>query len=144
MAVLADGAVGYEAHQRGDFATAMREWKPMAEPGDSIAQYTLGVMYSKGQGVTLDEVEAVKWFRLAAEQSDPDAQNSPGLMYSQGKGAIEDNLQAYAWWSLAADQGHEGGALGKNIIRVLLTPEQIADAEKLSRKLCAKIPGCVK
>jgi TPR repeat protein len=122
----------------------MREWRPLADGGDSIAQYTLGVMYSKGQGVSTNDVEAVKWFRLAAEQNDADAQNSLALMYSQGKGVPEDDVQAYAWWSLAAAQGHAGAALGKRIIQPLLPPEQLAAADKLSDKLCAKIANCAK
>ena len=39
---------GLEAAQSGDFATALKEWKPLAEGGDSVAQYNLGVMYKNG------------------------------------------------------------------------------------------------
>jgi TPR repeat protein len=35
---------------------------------EAIAQYNLGVMYGKGQGVPRDYAEAIKWFREAAEQ----------------------------------------------------------------------------
>ena len=52
---------GDEAYQRGDFATALQEWRPLAEQGDAYAQYNLGAMHLKGQGVPQDYVEAAKW-----------------------------------------------------------------------------------
>ena len=59
---------GLKAAQSGDFATALKEWKPLAEQGDAVAQYNLGLMYKNGWGVTQDYAEAVKWYRKAAEQ----------------------------------------------------------------------------
>ena len=49
-------------------------WKTAAGLGLDMAQYNLGVVYENGQGVTKDEVEAVKWYRLAAAQNDADGQ----------------------------------------------------------------------
>jgi TPR repeat protein len=37
--------------QKGDFATVLREWRPLAEQGGADAQYALGGMYGNGQGV---------------------------------------------------------------------------------------------
>ena len=42
---------GLEAAQSGDFETALKEWKPLAESGHSSAQNNLGLMYDKGEGV---------------------------------------------------------------------------------------------
>ncbi len=39
---------GLEAYNRGDFATALREWQPLAEQGHAAAQYNLGRMYDIG------------------------------------------------------------------------------------------------
>ncbi len=44
-------AAGQAAYDRGDFATAFREWKPLAKRGDAKAQYDLGVMYANGKDV---------------------------------------------------------------------------------------------
>jgi TPR repeat protein len=55
--------------------------------GDAKAQFQLGWMYSKGQGVPKDNTEALKWYRLAAEQGDAKAQRSLGSMYSEEKEA---------------------------------------------------------
>ncbi len=77
----------WDADQRGDHATAMRLWRPLAEQGDAAAQSLLGIMYYEGQGVPQDYAEAVKWYRLAAEQGNATAQNNLGGMYDNGRGA---------------------------------------------------------
>jgi len=58
---------GLAAYKRGDYATALKEWRPLAEAGDATAQFILGGMYAKGQGVPQDYGEAAKWYRKAAE-----------------------------------------------------------------------------
>ena len=55
------------AYRRGDFATAARLFRPLAEQGDLNSQTNLGLMYRKGRGVTKDDAEAAKWYRKAAE-----------------------------------------------------------------------------
>ncbi len=102
----ADFQAGFAAWNRGDYATALREWKPLAEQGDADAQFNLGLMYSKGQGVPQDYAEAVKWFRKSAEQGDAAAQYNLGLMYRKGQGAPQDDAEALKWYRHAAEQGH--------------------------------------
>ena len=63
-----------EAYERGDYATAYREWLPLAEQGDAEAQFKLGVMYMNGHGVQQDYAEAATWFGRAAEQGVAQAQ----------------------------------------------------------------------
>lgn len=70
---LADLQAGFDAAQKGDYATAFREWMPLADQGDAAAQYNLGIMYDNGQGVAQDYGAAVKWYRKAADQGDADA-----------------------------------------------------------------------
>ena len=77
---------GVEAYNKSDFATALKEWTPLAEQGNVKAQYNLGNMYRKGQGVTQDYKEAARLYRLAAEQGLADAQYNLGVMYDVGKG----------------------------------------------------------
>jgi hypothetical protein len=72
----ADVIKGVVAAERGDFSTAFKELYPLAEQGNSVAQYMLGLMYARGDGVKdldgdgieRDHKEAGKWYRLAAEQ----------------------------------------------------------------------------
>ena len=67
--------LGLDAYERGDYATALREWQPLAEQGYADPQYNLGWMYDNGQGVPQNDKTAVKWYTLAAEQGDAYAQS---------------------------------------------------------------------
>ena len=62
----ADYQKGLDAANRGDFATALREWKPLAEQRNAVAQKNLSVMYAFGKGVPKDYVYAHMWGNLAA------------------------------------------------------------------------------
>ena len=62
-------------------------------------------MYRDGQGVSQDDAEAVRWFRLAADQGYADAQYNLGLMYVNGQGVLQDYAEAVRLFRLAADQG---------------------------------------
>ncbi len=97
---------GAAAYKRGDYATALRELRPLAEQGDAKAQYRLGVMYHEGKGVPQDYAEAVKWYRKAAEQGNARAQHNLGVMYRMSQGVPQDYAKALQWWRKGAEQGH--------------------------------------
>jgi hypothetical protein len=71
---------GNAAYKRGDYATAYRLWRPLAERGDAPAQNNVGVAFRYGQGVPQNPAEAEKWFRKAAGQGNADAQYNLGEM----------------------------------------------------------------
>ena len=121
------------AYQKGDYKTAMRLWRPLAEQGDAMAQSTLGYMYNNGKGVPEDDKQAVKWYRLAAEQGFANAQYNLGVMYANGEGVPEDKVLAYMWWNLSAANGDYSASKNKGDITKNMTPSQIAEAQKLSR-----------
>lgn len=77
-----------------------------AEQGDSAAQFSLGVIFDKGKGVSEDNLEAVKWYRKSAEQGNGTAQFSLGLMYFDGTGLEQDYSEAVKWFGRAAEQGY--------------------------------------
>ena len=93
------------AYKRGDYATAVRELRPLAEQGDAKAQHNLGVMYERGQGVPQDYAEAVRWYRKAAEQGYAFAQYNLGVMYGKGQVVPQDYAEAVGWFRKAAEQG---------------------------------------
>ena len=97
---------GLAAYINEDYATAFKEWKPLAEQGLAIAQLNLGIMYSNGQGVLQDYKEAVKWYKLAAEQGEAKAQSNLGNRYYYGEGVLQDYKEAAKWYKLAAEQGN--------------------------------------
>jgi TPR repeat protein len=97
--------VALAAAEQGDYVTALRLWRSLAEQGDADAQYNLGVMYSNGDGVPRDYAEAMKWQRKAAEQGNGNAQFNLGFMYDLGRGMPQSYIEAVKWYSLAANQG---------------------------------------
>ena len=123
---------GLAAAERGDYATALREWRPLAEQGDAEAQYYLGAMYDRGIGVRQDLAEAAKWYRRAAHQDDADGQNNLGAMYLNGHGVPQDNVQAHMWFNLAAAQGNKPAIENRDFIATQMTPAQIAKAERMA------------
>ena len=103
---FADFQKGLDAAKSGDYATALKEWRPLANKGMAAAQYNLGVMYRRGDGVTQDYEVAIEWFRQAAEQGNASAQSNLGAMYDQGLGVPQDSNAAFKWFKLAAEQGN--------------------------------------
>ena len=97
---------GKAAYQSGDYETALRLWRPLADQGNAEAQAGLGWMYFHGQGVAQDYAQAVFWYREAADQGHVAAQANLGLMHEHGQGVAQDYAQAAAWYRKAADQGN--------------------------------------
>ena len=108
---------GAAAYKRGDYETAFREMKPLAEQGDAAAQLLLGVMYSQGQGVSQDETEAASWWRKAAKQGDALAQFNLGVMYDLGRGVSQDSAEAVRWYR---DGGYESTRPAQGLNQKLL------------------------
>ena len=74
------------ANKRGDYLTAIKYLRPLAEKGVPEAQALLGAMYAQGRGVPPDPAKAIKWFRKGIEQGNHWAQHNLGFMYAQGHG----------------------------------------------------------
>jgi TPR repeat protein len=99
---LQDGATAFAA---GDFAAALALWQPLADSGDAVAQFNLGILYDQGDGVTEDRAEAIRWYQAAAEQGDARAAFNLGLIYEAGDGVAQDMPQAVEWYRQAGEGG---------------------------------------
>ncbi len=64
----ADFQAGLDAYERGEYDTALKEWRPLAEQGLAAAQNNLGAMYINGEGVRRNYVQGYMWLSLAAKQ----------------------------------------------------------------------------
>jgi len=104
---------GIAAYQRGDYVAARAAWAPLASAGDAEAQYYLGNLHAKGEGVARDLGQALYWFRAAAEQGEPYGQFALGYVYEHGLGAAPDQAAAVHWYRAAAAQGNL--AAGNNL-----------------------------
>lgn len=95
---------GFVALNREDYATARENFLPLAQQGDSIAQYDMGILYLNGYGVSKNFVTARTWFRKAADQGDKDAQLRLSEIYDQGLGVAKDRDEARKWREKATGQ----------------------------------------
>ncbi|MEP6998155.1 MAG: tetratricopeptide repeat protein [Betaproteobacteria bacterium] len=96
---------GNDAFVKGDYVTALKELRPLAERGNAKAQYRLGRMYEFGQGVAVDKAQALVWLRRSAAQGDSEAQLELGVIYATGDGVKQDDKMAVALFQKAATQG---------------------------------------
>jgi uncharacterized protein len=124
-----------------DYAEAVKWFRLAANQGDATAQYSLGYMYYNGQGVPQDYAEALKWYRLAADKGDANAQFNLGFMYGNGEGVPQDYVQAHIWFNLAASrspasekQQRDQAAKNRDTLAAMMTPAQIAEAQKFARE----------
>ena len=93
---------GRAAYNRGDYATALRLWLPLAEQGDAIVQLNLGLLYYWGHGVLQD--------------------------------SVQDYVEAHKWFNLAAAQGNLSAAGNRDWLAKKMTPDQLAEAQRLARE----------
>ena len=145
---------GVTAYKNHDYATALREWMPLAEQGDIHAQYWLGDAYHKGKGVSRDDKIAVKYLRLAAEQGYSRAQWTLGIMYYDGYGVQQDYVNAHMWFNVSAasyvnDAAEGGDGVAKQRlgwsdgVEKKMTPADISKAQDLAREcIRKKYKGC--
>jgi uncharacterized protein len=94
------------AIRKGDYATAHRILRPLADRGDALAEFNLWQMYARGLGVQRDYAEAAAWLRKAADQGLAIAQLYLGLAYTDGDGVPQDDVEAAKWFRLAAEGGY--------------------------------------
>jgi TPR repeat protein len=94
------------AYERGDYTTAFSKFKMLADQKNPMAQYVVGSMYEKGDGVREDDAEAEHWFRLSAAQGYAFAQDKLGVMHYAGEHELpKDYAAAARWFGLAVAQG---------------------------------------
>ena len=118
-----------------DYTEALQWFRSAADQGNADAQYNLGVMYDEGQGVPQDDTEALQWYRRAADQGNADARFNLGVMYFEGQRVPQDYTLAYMWLNLAAAAGAQDAPNALDVLTAgLMTPEQIAKAQRLTRE----------
>jgi TPR repeat protein len=112
----ADLESGKRAYDQKDYATAFKEFAPLADQGQAEAQLYLGKMYMMGQGVLKDTDKAIRWFKASAYKGNADAQFFLGSIYLLPKKDIAEGLK---WLRLSAEQGNKDGQylLGKAYIQ---------------------------
>lgn len=102
---------------------------------DPNAQFTLGVLHTRGQVVEQNDAKAVQWLRKAAVQGHRQAQAFLGVMLLSGRGVAQDDVSGYAWIHLAAENGLKDALHLRNQLQAEMEPSTLQDAERLSERL---------
>jgi hypothetical protein len=112
-------------------------FRKAAHKGNTSVQFYLGLMYDQDP-VRRDYRTAAKWYCKAAERGHVDAQARLGIMLEKGQGIPQDYIRAHLWFNLAAaksvGQEQRKFASSRNEIAARMTPEQIAEAQRLARE----------
>jgi TPR repeat protein len=132
-AALSAGAsldAGKRAYEQQEYATAFKEFMPLAQQGNAEAEFLLGRMYLMGRGVLQDQVEADRLFRASAAQGNADAEfflGAPSVLRH------ENVAEGLKWLRLSAEQGNQDAQLllGKTYLDGLASelPRDAAQAE---------------
>jgi uncharacterized protein len=127
---------GLSAFNSGDYAAAMRTWRPLAEANEARSQAGIGFMYHRGLGVKIDDEQAVFWLRKAAEQGQAEGQFMLGSLYFFGKGVPQSYPRAYAWCELAQDNGQaEAGMCRDAALQSITADEDLRAAFRMLGEL---------
>lgn len=127
---VADFAAGLRAYQSKDYATAVKEWRPLAEAGSPDAQFNLALMYLDGTGVVQNQQEAVLWFRRAADQGHARAQKNLGALYATGNGVKRDYVYAHMWLNLCASSGDATCVAQRDLVSKKMKAKELAEAQR--------------
>lgn len=125
-----DPNIGWDSCLTKDEPLAITScYEDKANEGDVTSQYKSAERYLGADGVDVDEIKAVYWFRKAANNGHLDAQRRLGNAYSLGVGIKKDIKLAEYWWVRSAEAGHiptqlilgekyyEGDVLTKNYMK---------------------------
>ncbi len=112
------------AYEKGNYPAAMQEWIPLAEAGHAQAQYRVGRLYDRGEGVKEDQVKSAEWYKKSANQNVRKAQYNLGNMYKNGHGVPLDKEQSIYWYGQSARQGDEWAQLQMGVLLKETDPEE--------------------
>lgn len=113
---------GVTAYEKGDYQTALKAWKAIAEQKSTVtgdfewhssaskdtveAQYALALLYWQGKGIAQNYQEAEKWLVLAATSGHSEAQLKLAYLYLEGLSGKANIAEASKWFEQSAQQGN--------------------------------------
>ena len=137
---------GIAAFERRDFDTAVRLIAPLAEQGNTEAEYFMGTFYLYGHGVAMDPPQATLWFKRAyghweaqARAGNPQAMVEVAGMLTAGLGVTRDDKAAVEWLRKAGDLGNADAwaELGGLYVEGAGVPKDVAEGRRLLGKAAA-------
>ena len=141
LPLLADLTAGVNAYETKDFRKAATELMPLADKGDTTAQYYIGIMSFFGEGLSRDYKKGIKWLSSAAEGGIAHAAAMLGWFYTCGPNTpwhseVPTNLVTATSWLRLAVKGDD--EFGENTLASLYkdgrgVPEDFSEAARLYR-----------
>jgi uncharacterized protein len=107
-------AHGIGAHAKQRYLKALKAWRQASARGDTEADYRIGLLYARGEGVVQSLPDAVSWYRRAAKAGHTDAQYQLGLIYLNGANGAPGGLDH--WFEVASQQDSEAAQRTLNIL----------------------------
>ncbi|NTF17561.1 sel1 repeat family protein [Agrobacterium rubi] len=121
---------------RGMAARQVTGLSELADGGDAVAQYNLGVQHLRGAGANLDPSEAARLFTLSARQGYSAAQRQLAQMHLRGQAVAKSKVLAHAWLNLAAKNDDAEGASARaemDSLEVSMTAAEVREAQEVAR-----------
>lgn len=97
---------GNDYYNKGNYEKAVAMFRKGAENGHAPSQFSLGVCYKDGKGVSQSDGESAFWYKKAAEQNNRDAQFWLARAFETGRGVVCDVQEAFRWYLKSAENGH--------------------------------------
>lgn len=124
-----------------DYPKALKMFIPLAEQGNRLAQFQVGMMTEQGQGTDPSLINAYDWYMKAARQGVADAYFALGQIYSRGEIVPKDSVQAFAWFDLASKGGHSVAGDWLRMESQRIRPEDVPLAQRLVTEWMSKVGG---
>ena len=102
---VAETIMGLRNLDAGDSVAAFQWLEKAALQGQPVAEYSLGTLYERGQGVTASPALAVKWYLAAANQGNRKAMHNLAVAYAEGSAGAKNTQEAARWFAQAAALG---------------------------------------
>jgi len=114
----------------GDLETAASFLRRAAQKGIAPAQYELGKLYERGQGVDKDMIEARNLIQKAAEAGHVNAMYDYALFLAEGEGGAKSEADAVTWFHEAGQAGHVDAQYNLGVVHAegIGTPQDLATA----------------
>jgi len=135
---------GMELVKRKQLADAVPFFQQASEQGNRRAQYQLGLLYARGDGVQKNLMKARELLHKAAMQGHPKAQFYLAQMYVFGDGGEKDNIKATMWFWLATTLGDRFSRDSLRVMTGKISPHALAEAKKRAEILWQEMPHDMK
>lgn len=131
---------GLDAYLVGDYSLALKEFVRLADKGNAIAQFSLGVMHELGQGVPQNYKKTALWYRKAVDQGYVEAQHNLGVMYDLEKDVPLNYKLDTEWYRKATEQEQENLKLvqSKDVAKARAKTAAEAEQVKTEKQLKAE------